>query len=271
MTGILASLLAAYMGLVGALYVAQRHLMYHPGGPSLSPTAAGVPEMRTIELKTRDGLLVSSWYAPPKSGQPTLVYFHGNAGAIVDRAEKARPYLNHGYGVLLAGYRGYGGNPGSPSEQGLYADGEAVIEFLKTQGILPAAQIMYGESLGTGIAVEMAHRLAVSATPVGAVVLEAPFTSMPDAAAGHYPYVPAKLLVKDRYDSLAKISDIDAPLFIFHGDQDKVVPQKLGKQLFEAASEPKQVHWITGANHNNLYDFGGALEAIRFIDRFLRK
>jgi len=267
MMGILTGLLAAYVALVGIVFVAQRNLMYHPGAANGDPTAFGVPEMQSVSVLTVDQLRLESWFSAGANDQPTLIFFQGNAGSIADRGFKIRPYLEHGYGVLLAGYRGYGGNPGSPTEAGLYNDAEAVLEFLSAQGIEPRRWVLYGESLGTGIAVEMARRQTRKSSPVHAVVLEAPFTTMGDAAANHYPYLPARMLVRDKYDSLAKIKEIAAPLLIFHGDRDGVVPQKLGIALFEAANEPKQSHWITGAGHNDLYDFGAANEVIRFVDR----
>lgn len=267
MTGIIAGLALAYLGLIGVMYVAQRSLMYHPGGAEGGPADNGVAEMRAVHLKTADGLTVESWVSAPQPGRPTLVFLQGNAGSIHDRGWKVRPYIDHGYGVMLVGYRGYGGNPGKPSEDGLYADAAAALAHLEGEGRPAASWVLYGESLGTGIAVELAKRQAAAGAPAGAVILEAPFTAMGDAAQRHYPYLPAKLLVRDRYDSVTKIAAIAAPLLIFHGDQDRVVPFKLGKRLFEAAREPKQGHWIAGAHHGNLYEFGAAGRVIDFVDQ----
>lgn len=266
MTGILSGLLIAYLGLVGIVYLTQRSLMYHPGATRGDPGSFGVPEMGAVQVDSSDGLRIESWFAAPGDGKPTLVFFQGNAGAIADRGFKVRPYLDHGYGVVLAGYRGYGGNPGRPTEDGLYADAAAVLANLAAEGVPPADWVLYGESLGTGVAVEMARRQADAGAPVGVVVLEAPFDAMGNAAAAHYPYLPARLLVRDKYDSLTKIAEIDSPLFVFHGDRDRVVPQRLGRSLFDAAREPKQALWIDGAHHGDLYDFGAAAEVIAFVD-----
>jgi hypothetical protein len=190
---------------------------------------------------------------------------HGNAGNVAHRAEKVRPFMDQGYGVLLVGYRGYGGNPGAPSEEGLYHDAEAALAFLAAHNVGPDRQILYGESLGSGVAVEMAQRRAAAGAPVAGVVLEAPYTSMPAAAAHHYPFVPASSLIIDKYDSLAKIEQINAPLYIFHGDQDIIVPQSLGRDLFDAADTPKRAQWIDGAGHNDLYDFGAAEGVMDFL------
>jgi len=269
-TSIITTAMAAYVVFVGALFLLQRQMMYHPDR-HLSPAAdRGVPGMKVITTSTADGLDLVSWYQPANPGQPTLVLFHGNAGNIGDRAFKARPFLESGYGVLLAGYRGYGGNPGSPSEDGLYADARSILHFLNASDVTPERWVLYGESLGSGVAVEMAREWA-GRTPVRAVVLEAPYTSMGDAAAIHYPFIPARLLVRDKFDSVAKIDAIKAPLLIIHGDRDGTVPMKLGRRLFEASPGPKQAHWIPGAGHNNLYDFGAAALVRQFIDTLASK
>ena len=263
-SGVLTAVIAGYICLVGIIYVGQRGLMYHPGGPIGPPTAYGVGEMVELPLENDAGHTLISWYAAPKPNQPVLIFFHGNAGTIGDRAEKIRPYLNAGFGVVLAGYRGFGGNPGSPSEAGLYNDAATILGHLRTNGIPPKRWVVYGESLGTGVATEMAHRYAITGFSVGALVLEAPFTSMGDAAAVHYPYIPARLLVLDNYDSIAKIDAVDTPLMIVHGAVDWTVPQKLGRRLFDAAKKPKLSLWLENAGHNDLYDFGAATHIIRF-------
>jgi len=169
-------------------------------------------------------------------------------------------------GVWLTGYRGFGGNAGSPTEEGLYADALAAVEELGNRGVAPSDIVIYGESLGTGVAVQTAMRMADSGTPVRGVVLEAPFTSMGDAAQGHYPYVPAKWLVRDKFDSLSKITKINAPLLVLHGDNDRVVPEPHGRALFAAAQEPKQAVWVPDGGHSNLYDFGVGPKIVAFIE-----
>ena len=135
MFNIIAIAIGVYSALVGGLYLVQRELIYHPTQPLPSPEISGVPEMKVVRLTTEDGLTLTSWYRPAQGDLPTIVYFQGNGGNIAGRGNKVRPYLDVGFGVLLAGYRGYGGNPGRPSEQGLYADGRAHLEFLKNQNI----------------------------------------------------------------------------------------------------------------------------------------
>lgn len=275
MINLVAVAFGIYMALVGGLFLTQRHLIYYPSQSLASPAEAGIPEMQILRVTTDDGLTLTFWYRPAEKGQPTIVYFHGNGGNLSGRGFKIRPYLNAGFGVLLAAYRGYGGNPGKPSESGLYADARAQLEFLKNQGVLPTDWVLYGESLGSGVAVQMAYEQAGEGgnaekpAPVGAVVLEAPFSSLADAAQAHYPFVPARYLIRDRYDSMAKIDRIDAPVFIFQGEEDGVIPPKQGKRLFQAASEPKQAKWLPGAGHNNLYDYGIADLVIDFVGKSL--
>ena len=255
MAAFIATALVIYSVFVGALFLFQRNLMYYPGHHLPTPAESGVAEMAAVRVTTKDGLELTSWYAKATEIKPTIVFYQGNAGTIAERVFKVRGYLDAGYGVFLVGYRGYGGNPGKPMEQGLYADGRAALRFLENVGVSSAEWLFYGESLGSGVAVEMAHEWA-RRIPVSAVILEAPFTSMGDAAAEHYPFVPTRLLVRDRYASVDKIADIRAPLLIIHGEADRTVPKTLGKRLFDAASEPKQAHWIANGGHNNLYDFG---------------
>lgn len=261
-------LLAAglYGAFVGALYLFQRQLMYLPATERADPAANGLAEMQAVRLTTDDGLALTGWYRAAAAERPTVVFFQGNAGHIGHRGYKVRPFLDAGFGLLLVGYRGYGGNPGAPSEQGLYADGRAALAFLKDAGVPAKRWVLYGESLGSGVAVQLAHAQAAT-DPVGAVVLEAPFTSMAAVAQHHYPFVPALWLVKDRYESLDKIAAIKAPLLVIHGERDDVVPVTFGRTLFAAAREPKESHWISRGGHNDLHDHGLAAKAIDFLNR----
>ena len=265
MTNFITVTAVVYVVFVAALYVFQRNIMYFPDTSVPSPVLSGVPEMQPVTLDTEDGLNLLAWYRAVE-GQPVVVYFHGNAGNIGARGFKARPYLDAGFGMLLVSYRGYGGNRGSPTEEGLYADGRAALDFLKAQGVAPERTVIYGESLGTGVAVQMASELGRE-NPVAALVLEAPLTSMGDVAAHHYPYVPARLLIRDHFDSAAKIAGVNTPVLIIHGDRDRTIPIKFGRMLFDAAAEPKESRWLEGGDHNGLYDLGAAEVVIEFVRR----
>jgi len=265
MLGALAIAGAAYIGFVALLFFMQRAMMYHPSSVMGTPVSAGVPEMVAIRLENKRGEKLVSWFKSASTNKPTIIFFQGNAGNIGDRGFKIRPFLDQGYGVLLVGYSGFGGNPGSPNEQGLYEDADLALTFLQRNGVAVDHWILYGESLGSGVAVEMAARFA-EAGPVGAVVLEAPFTSMGATAQYHYPFVPARYLVLDRYDSLSKIGRIQSPLLIVHGLRDRTAPIKFGKELLAAAKEPKDGNWIDAAGHNDLFDHGADDAVIAFIN-----
>jgi len=258
--------LAAYAVFVAAMYVLQRSIMYFPARSLPTPTQAGVPDMGVVTLRTDDGLDLKAWFkVPDGSGdkaQPTIVYFHGNGGGIAIRGARVRPYLDRGFGVLLVEYRGYSENPGSPNEEGLYADGRAALAFVQSQGILLDQIVLLGESLGSGVAVQLATEF-----DVGAVVLEAPFTSTVDVAAGAYWFLPVRLLMKDRFDSISKIGRVRAPLFMMHGERDRVVPTRLGRRLFAAANDPKEALYLPQAGHNDLPAHGGTQAVIDFLER----
>ena len=260
------AVLALYIVLIAAMFFGQRKLIYSPDSNMGLPVNHGIPEVVAIRLSSTDDLTITSWFRAPGTNKPIIIFFHGNAGHIGDRGVKVRKYVEAGYGILLVGYRGYGGNPGSPTEYGLYDDAAAALDFLTRTGIAADHWVLYGESLGAAVAVEMAMRFAET-TPVSAVVLEAPFTSMTDAAKKHYPYVPVNLLVHDRYDSFSKIKKINSPLLVVHGEKDLVVPQDLGIRLFETANEPKTAYWIKGAGHNDLYEFDADRLVIEFIEK----
>ena len=252
-----------YVLLLGGCYALQRSLMYFPAAEVPSPAAAGVPEMAAVTLHTGDGLALVSWYAAARAAQaPTIAYFHGNAGNIADRGFKVRPFLDAGIGVLLVGYRGYGGNPGAPGEEGFFADGRAALDFLAGQGVPAERIVVFGESLGSGVAVRMASERRLCA-----VILEAPFTSAADAGQRAYPFLPVRLLIRDRFDSLSRIGSIGAPLLIVHGERDRVVPADHGRRLLAAAAEPKEGVFLPDAGHNDAFEHGSLTVALEFLDR----
>ncbi|HUH86097.1 MAG TPA: alpha/beta hydrolase [Stellaceae bacterium] len=246
---LLAIPIVAYVLVVAAIYVGQRRLLFlpRPGVETAIPPSPAVTALRT---EAEDGVIVTHWLAPAPAGRPTAVLFHGNAGAAGDLMPWAEGLQSAGYGVVLADYRGYSGNPGTPSETGLYADARALLAALNRRGIEDRDIVLFGWSLGSGVATEMAleHR-------VRALVLLAPFDSAVDVAAGHYPWVPVRALMWDRFDSRDKIARVDRPVMIVHGTADDVVPVARGRALFAVAREPKRLlilpqvgHWIDPAH-----------------------
>ena len=252
--------IVAYVLVVAAIYVGQRRLLFQPspgGDAAIAPRAT----MMALETEAEDGVSVTHWLAPAPAGRPTAVLFHGNGGAVGDLMPWAEGLQRAGYGVVLADYRGYSGNPGAPSEAGLYADARALLAALNRQGIADRDIVLFGWSLGSGVATEMALKHHIRG-----LVLLAPFDSIVDVAAGHYPWVPVRALMWDRFDSRSKIAAVGTPVMIVHGTADAVVPVERGQALYAAAHEPKQLlvlpevgHWIDPIH---------ALGAIaRFIDR----
>lgn len=258
--------IGAYSAVVGGMYVFQRNLLYVPDTANTTPAANGAPELSVVTMETADGLALASWYRPATAaGRPTIVYCQGNGGHLGYRGMRMRPYLDAGFGVFMVGYRGYGGNPGRPTELGLYTDARAALAFLDARSVPAADVVLYGESLGSAVAVQLARERADAGEPVAAVVLEAPLSSAGDVGAHHYPFLPVRLLLKDRFDSAAKIAGIQAPLLIVHGTRDRVVPRRFGEMLFDAAAEPKEAVWIADAGHGDLDRFGIQQAVIRFL------
>ena len=254
----------AYAALVGGLFFFQRQLLYFPD--KTRPALAGLEQLgvREAVLSTEDGLSLLSWYLPGHPGRPVILYFHGNGGHIGYRVERLLRFAREGYGVLMLEYRGYGGNAGTPSETGFNADARAALGFLEGEAIPPNRVVLYGESLGSGVAVQLAAQ-----HDVAALILEAPFTSVAEVAQCHFPYVPAARLVIDRFDSLSLIGRIRAPILVLHGERDRVVPMRYGRTLFNAAPEPKEGWFVPEAGHENLARYGGLDTVVSFIERWL--
>ena len=251
--------LCLYAALAMTIYFAQRSLMYFPDPVHVLPAAAGLPEAEEVPLIAADGVRIAAWHVPPRDGKPVILYFHGNGGALRFRVERFRRLIADGIGLLALEYRGYGGLAGSPSEAGLIADAQAAYRFAAAR--YPAQQpVLWGESLGSGIAVAIAAE-----RPVGRVILEAPFTSAVAVGAQHYWYLPVSLLMKDKFRSDTRIGKVTAPVMIMHGVHDQVVPYAMGEKLFDFANQPKHFVRFLDGGHEDL-DANGALDAVgRFL------
>ena len=240
-----------YLLLVGVLFFMQRSMIYVPDRIRYTPESFGKESVFSIvQTHTPDGVSLEGWYAPPRSSQPVILWFHGNAGEHGRRSLRTSVYTQEGYGVLLAGYRGYGGNAGAPSEGGLYTDAKTWIDFLLTQGIVMEDIVLYGESLGSGVAVEMAVLLPT----IRALILESPYTSLPDVAIYTWFFVPVHWLMKDQFRSLAKADQIRSPVLIFQGLRDRVIPPVHGRRLYQALINAPmvQIQVFPEHGHNNL-------------------
>ena len=230
----------------------ERHFIYFPER-RLAATPADVGlEFEELHFQAADGTRLHGWLVPGR-GEIALLWFHGNAGNIGDRVEL--PWELHrelGLAVLILDYRGYGESEGTPSESGLYLDADAALgELMQRLGLAAERIALFGQSLGTAVAVELAYRHA----PAG-VILEAPFTSVRDMARRHYPWLPVRSLLRTRFDSLSKIADVSAPLLIIHGEDDETVPVEMGARLFSAAREPKRLLTIPRAGHTDAHLIG---------------
>lgn len=256
-------LLVVYIFLVIIVYFMQRSLQYFPSADMGDPQLPKRLNMQVVTIKTEDGLDIVSWFAPPKEKNgKIIVLFHGNGGNISHRDIKAAKFTGEGYGVFLCGYRGYGKNPGNPTETGLYRDARAAVKWLEKQGYNIGQMVFYGESLGSGVAVQMATEFQPKH-----IILEAPFSSALSVAKRHYFYLPVDIMMKDRYDSLSKIGKVKASLLIFHGVYDGVIPISEGRKLFEAANHPKEFIAIENAGHNNLYEMQAGQPVSAWLER----
>jgi hypothetical protein len=247
----------AYLAAVGYLAAFQRRMLYRPAPDAADPAEAGVPWMTAIH---QDGRLLGWYAAAPDENAPVLVFFHGNQGTVGRVANKMAPWRDWRLGLLAATYRGYAGNSGDPSEAGLYEDARAALAWLAAQGVSAERLILYGESLGTGIAAQMAIEQSVRA-----VVLEAPYVNIPELAAHHYPWTPARLLVQDRFDTLSKIGQIGAPVLILHGSADRTIPVGHARRLLAAASPLARLVEIPDAGHVDLFERGADVALRDFI------
>ncbi|HML12085.1 MAG TPA: alpha/beta fold hydrolase [Xanthobacteraceae bacterium] len=253
---LLLALLVGYGAIATLAYFAQRSLMYFPERTRTAPAAAGLPQAAEIELATSDGERVIAWHVAPRGDQPVVLYFHGNGGALAWRAERFARIVADGTGLLALSYRGYGGSSGRPSEAGLLRDAEATYAYAAAR--YPAERlVLYGESLGTGVAVALAaeHK-------VGKVILEAPFTSAVDIGAAAYPFLPVRLLMHDTFRSDERIGKLTAPVLVLHGARDTVVPIRSGERLYALISAPKKFVRFPEGAHGDLDNYG-AQAAVR--------
>jgi fermentation-respiration switch protein FrsA (DUF1100 family) len=264
--GVLIPLLGAYVLIAAYMYVTQRSHQYFPSRQGLATSAAGLSGVEDVKLASRDGMVLQAWYSPAQPGRATILYFHGNGGEIADRPDRFAAYQARGFGVFFLSYRGYGASTGSPSEKGLMDDARAAYDWLVAKAIEPDEIVLVGESLGSGVAVQLAAERQVRA-----LALEAPFASAANIAAAAYWWLPVRLLMKDTFDSLAFIGKVKAPLLIIHGDLDGVVPLSEGRVLFARANEPKEMIVVQGGDHGTIFSPDSWALEMRFFDRQVAK
>ena len=250
-----------YLSITAILYFSQRNLLYHPSENNYSDDQLTVT-IEKVKITTEDNLELLAWYHEKDIiNSKTILYLHGNAGSLENRIHKINNFEDININFLLLAWRGFSGNKGQPNEQGLYKDAKAAIKWLKKKGVKDQNIIIYGESLGTGIATEIAQNKNYAG-----VILESPFTSMIEAGSSKYPIFPIKLLLKDKYESNKKIKNIKSPILIMHGEEDRIVPFRMGKKLYELANEPKYSYFPKNDDH--MMEFNKDL--INSLNKFIK-
>ena len=259
---ILSSTLVAYLIVLVLIYFYQRNLLYHPTENNYQNDEI-LFNYEEIFIKVDEEIELKSWLIKKDFKKyKTIVIFHGNAGHLSNRIYKLNELYKLDINILLISWRGFSGNKGFPTEQNLYQDAEAAIKWLNDKKISNNKIILYGESLGSGVAVELGKR-----NDFNSIILESPFTSIENAAKIYYPYLPVRFLLKDRFDSINKIKMVKNPILIMHGKKDDVVPFSMGKELFEKANNPKDSYFTSNDDH--MMEFNSLL--LKKVKNFIEK
>jgi fermentation-respiration switch protein FrsA (DUF1100 family) len=256
------------------MWAFQRRMMYFPFGDVPSPGEVGLPDASPVTFTTADGLTLHAWFVPSRQepARFTVLVFNGNAGNRSFRAPLAAALRALGLNVLVFDYRGFGNNPGTPTEAGLLADARGALDYLRTRAdrqrqadVDPARIVYFGESLGSGVAVALAVE-----HPPAALILRSPFTSMTDLGQLHYPLLPVRWLLRDRYASIDRIGQLSCPLLVIAGERDTIVPADYSRRLYDSARGAKTLLMLPGADHNDEALLAGRA-MIEAIDEFLRQ
>ena len=259
---IVCSVILIYIIIAFILYNSQRSLMYLPTENNYSGDKLTVSIDR-IKIKNDDNIELLAWYHEKDIEKyKTILFLHGNAGSLENRIHKINHFNDMDVNFLIVAWRGFSGNEGKPTENGLYIDAKSAVKWLTNKGVNEKDIIIYGESLGTGVGTEIAQNKNFAG-----IILESPFTSMVAAAKSNYPIFPIRLLLKDKYESDKKIKNIKSPILIMHGEVDKIVPFWMGKKLYELANQPKYSYFPKYDDH--MMDFNQDL--INVIRKFLNR
>ena len=249
LTLLLLAFVITYFFVLILTYIFQRSLLYHPMENNYSNDQIKV-SIEKVEIKTNDGIILTSWYHNKDlKSYKTILFLHGNAGSLENRIHKINHFRDMNVNFLITAWRGFSGNAGEPTEKGLYEDARSAINWLKTKGVNEKDIIIYGESLGTGVAVEIAQNKKFAG-----IILESPFTSMIAAGKDKYPFLPVRMLLKDKYESEKKIKNVKVPILVMHGKADNIVPFHMGKKMYELANEPKYYYFSEYDDHMMEYN-----------------
>ena len=243
------SVVLAYFIIILFVYFYQRNLLYHPSENNYLNDKITF-NYEEIFIETDKKIKLKSWFIKKDLNKfKTILIFHGNAGNLFNRVYKLNELNKLDVNILLISWRGFSGNKGKPTEKNLYHDAEEAVKWLNNRGAISKNIILYGESLGTGVATELG-----TSNAFGGIILESPFTSIANAAKIYYPYLPVNIILKDRYDSIGKIKNITTPILIMHGRKDNIVPQKMGLELYEKANQPKFSYFPENDDHMMEYN-----------------
>ena len=243
------SVVLAYFIIILFVYFYQRNLLYHPSENNYLNDKITF-NYEEIFIETDKKIKLKSWFIKKDLDNfKTILIFHGNAGNLFNRVYKLNELNKLDVNILLISWRGFSGNKGKPTEKNLYHDAEEAVKWLNNQGAITKNVILYGESLGTGVATELG-----TSNAFGGIILESPFTSIANAAKIYYPYLPVNIILKDRYNSIGKIKNITTPILIMHGKKDNIVPQKMGLELYEKANQPKFSYFPENDDHMMEYN-----------------
>ena len=240
-------LIIIYLLIVLLITFYQRKLLYHPGENNYLDQNTLNHEVKKVYISSDEKLI--GWYFEKNKNFKTLLFFHGNAGKIDNRIYKLNEFSKMNINYLIFGYRGFSGNSGKPHEEGLYKDSKAAKLWLNKKNILDEKIILYGESLGTAIAIDLAAK-----NKFAGIILESPFTSMTELAKKYYPYLPVNLILRDKFDSIKKLKLIEAPILIMHGKKDKIVPFDMGLEIYENSNDPKFNYFRDNDDHMMDFD-----------------
>jgi fermentation-respiration switch protein FrsA (DUF1100 family) len=243
------SVVLAYFIIILFVYFYQRNLLYHPSENNYLNDKITF-NYEEIFIETDKNINLKSWFIKKDLNKfKTILIFHGNAGNLFNRVYKLNELNKLDVNILLISWRGFSGNKGKPTEKNLYHDAEEAVKWLNNRGAISKNIILYGESLGTGVATELG-----TSNAFGGIILESPFTSIANAAKIYYPYLPVNIILKDRYNSIGKIKNITTPILIMHGKKDNIVPQKMGLELYEKANQPKFSYFPENDDHMMEYN-----------------
>ncbi len=241
--------IACYLLVVIFVFFYQRNLLYHPFENNYNTEEANF-SYEEIFIPTSDGKKLKAWFHKKDlKKKKTLLFFHGNAGNLTNRIYKLNLIKDLDINFLIVAYRGFSGNEGKPTEEGLYQDARDTISWLNQQEIEDKQIVIYGESLGTGVSAEVAQNKKFAG-----IILESPFTSMVEAGKHYYFYLPVSLLLKDRYETIKKLKNIKIPILVMHGERDRIVPFHMGLEVFSEANEPKYSYFPKNDDHMMEYN-----------------